>query len=385
MRISVHGANTVTLRDPRQCWQDPARRLRAEESSRTVLIAAVIMRRFRELISVAALRKTPATVAVIQVDGVIDIEQLISVDISERIMRGALFRLLPLCEPERGGPWRYLGQLGDNLLLLVLATADRAVDRECVTEACDNLRQPMSVGDAVFQLTPYAVSRSSAGMPPRRRRCCVMRAPRRPKRAAHARAKPCFYADASELTTTAPLDIAHDLKDAIANGEVRLRYVPRHDLASGRLVAWVGYLRWRHRVYGEIQPDRDAAPRGGDGSVRRAVASGPEMPARGLPGADAQHGCSEFGCRSVLRDNTCSTPDSSATSNAFSPRARCLRNGSSCGSRSRPRSRAHPLISIPWRNAGCNSSSTRSGVAWTSRSTGWAARRCERCCSTAAG
>src|SRR5262249_34884428 len=32
------------------------------------------------------------------------------------------------------------------------------------------------------------------------------------------------------------------------------RYIGRHDLSSGRLVAWVGYLHWRHHAYGEIQP-----------------------------------------------------------------------------------------------------------------------------------
>jgi EAL domain-containing protein (putative c-di-GMP-specific phosphodiesterase class I)/GGDEF domain-containing protein len=251
MRICIYGANTV-LCVIRTALKDPTQE--APESARGHSDRRGIMRRFRELVSVAALRQTAATVAVIQVDGVIDIEQLISVDISERIMRGALFRLLPLCEPERGGPWRYLGQLGDNLLLLVLATADRAVIENCLTAACDNLRQPVSVGDAIFQLTPFcgvAILGRDASSPKtllRHASAAAIEA-----RRTHS-AKPCFYGDASELITSGPLDIAHDLKDAIANGEVRLRYVPRHDLASGRLVAWVGYLRWRHRVYGEIQP-----------------------------------------------------------------------------------------------------------------------------------
>jgi len=49
-------------------------------------------------------------------------------------------------------------------------------------------------------------------------------------------------------------DIAHDLKEAIANAQIGLRYVSRHDLATGRLVARVGYLRWRHPQIGEIHP-----------------------------------------------------------------------------------------------------------------------------------
>src|SRR2546430_12772291 len=34
---------------------------------------------------------------------------------------------------------------------------------------------------------------------------------------------------------------------------IRLRYVGRHDLESGRLVTWVGYLRWLHPLRGEIR------------------------------------------------------------------------------------------------------------------------------------
>ena len=49
-------------------------------------------------------------------------------------------------------------------------------------------------------------------------------------------------------------DIAHELKEDIAKAQIGLRYVSRHDLATGRLVARVGYLRWRHRHYGEIHP-----------------------------------------------------------------------------------------------------------------------------------
>jgi EAL domain-containing protein (putative c-di-GMP-specific phosphodiesterase class I) len=60
--------------------------------------------------------------------------------------------------------------------------------------------------------------------------------------------------DNSGLRTTGHPDIAHELSKAITNADIRLRYVSRHDLATGRLVAWVGYLHWRHRLYGEIHP-----------------------------------------------------------------------------------------------------------------------------------
>ena len=255
MRVSVHGTDMVTCVIRAVLDGKALANPEPQESSRTSLDRRALMRGFRERISVASLRKTPATVAVIQVDGLIDIEQLISVDISERIMRAAILRLRPLCcEPARGAPWSYLGQLGDNLLLLVLTTNEREVIESCVAQVCENLRQPISVGDAVFQLTPYAgvaiLGRDASSPKALLRHASASAIEARRVRSSKLR----FYSGASDLTISAPLDIAHDLREAIANGEVRLRYIGRHDLSSGRLVAWVGYLQWRHRLYGEIQP-----------------------------------------------------------------------------------------------------------------------------------
>jgi EAL domain-containing protein (putative c-di-GMP-specific phosphodiesterase class I) len=64
----------------------------------------------------------------------------------------------------------------------------------------------------------------------------------------------CFSHEHPLLRTAARPDIAHELKEAIAKAQIRLRYVSRHDLATGRLVARVGYLRWRHPQYGDIHP-----------------------------------------------------------------------------------------------------------------------------------
>ncbi len=211
---------------------------------------------FKELISIAALRKYPMAIAVIQIDGLVDIGQLISADISERIMRSAILRLGPLRSgTARGGPWGYLDRLGDNLLLLVLASADRELIKDCVAQVCDNLRQPISVGDAEFQLTPYCgvalLGRDAPSDDILLHHAGIAAAEARRTRSS----RPCFYSETAELAANAPLGIAHDLKSAISSGDIRLRYVCRHDLATGRLVAWVGHLQWQHRLYGEIPPD----------------------------------------------------------------------------------------------------------------------------------
>jgi len=60
--------------------------------------------------------------------------------------------------------------------------------------------------------------------------------------------------DQSQPDTPARLDLADELTQAIKKAQISLRYVSRHDLATGRLAARVGYLRWRHPRYGEIHP-----------------------------------------------------------------------------------------------------------------------------------
>ena len=62
----------------------------------------------------------------------------------------------------------------------------------------------------------------------------------------------CFFTDTMRLQALARLDIAREMRDAIASRDIRLRYVGRHDLETGRLTAWVGYLRWLHPLRGEI-------------------------------------------------------------------------------------------------------------------------------------
>jgi hypothetical protein len=63
------------------------------------------------------------------------------------------------------------------------------------------------------------------------------------------------------LRSLARLDVARELREAIANREIRLRYIGRHDLVTGRLAAQVGYLRWIHPLRGECyrSPCREAS------------------------------------------------------------------------------------------------------------------------------
>ena len=234
------------------------------------------LRRFKDSMSLAALCEKPAAVAVIHLDGLTDIAQSIDANIAEQVMSAAILRL-PAHPAGFGGAnsW-YMGQLSDSLVALALESSDRDVIESGLSDLCASLRQPISVGDADFHLIPYAgvaVLGQDATSP----KILLQHA-----RAAstHARrsgsAKACFFTDTLKLRSLAKLDLARELREAIANGDIGLRYVGRHDLATGRLVTWVGYLRWMHPVRGEVRPAeflRVAESTGLAAALSRAVLS----------------------------------------------------------------------------------------------------------------
>src|SRR6267143_1609315 len=117
-----------------------------------------------------------------------------------------------------------------------------------------SLREPISVGDAAFHLTPYAGA-AILGQDATSPQVLLNHARGAATEARRSGSgKVSFFSDTVRLRSLARLDLARELREAIANGEICLRYVGRHDLASGRLVAWVGYLRWIHPIRGEVRP-----------------------------------------------------------------------------------------------------------------------------------
>ena len=124
----------------------------------------------------------------------------------------------------------------------------------CVEQICASLREPVQLAGDVYQLTPSAgvailgQDASSAKALLDHARAAVNEA----RRSGGGRIR--FFTDTLQLESLARLDITRELHNAIANREIQLKYVGRHDLATGRLVAWVGYLRWQHPLRGEIRP-----------------------------------------------------------------------------------------------------------------------------------
>ncbi|MEO8464535.1 MAG: EAL domain-containing protein [Gammaproteobacteria bacterium] len=211
------------------------------------------LRRFKESISVAALRERPLAVAVVYVDEIADIAEIIATRVSEQIMTTALSRLPLGGGPEATPEW-YVGQLGENLLALVVHSANREAIEACVASVSASLREPIVVGDAEFHLTPYA-GVGILGVDASNPRVLLDHARAAAAEARRAASKNVFFfSDTLQLKSLARIDIARELRDAIASRAIRLRYTGRHDLRSGRKVAWVGYVRWLHPLRGEIRP-----------------------------------------------------------------------------------------------------------------------------------
>lgn len=236
------------------------------------------LQRFKESLSWAALRETPIALAVIYIDGVTDIAQVLASQVSEQVMSTAIRRLpLPPQTPGSAptGPQWYLGQLSEGLLAMVIESAEREAIEACVAQVCASLREPVVTGDAEFRLTPHAgvaILGQDASTPKvllEQARSAAMEA-RRSGSAQGVR----FFTDTLKLRTLARIDLTRELRNAIDNGDIRLRYTGRHDLKSGRLAACVGYLRWQHPLRGEIRPAeflRLAAATGLATALSRAV------------------------------------------------------------------------------------------------------------------
>jgi predicted signal transduction protein with EAL and GGDEF domain len=212
-------------------------------------------RHFRDSLAAAALREQPLAVAIVLLDGVTEIGRVIDGRVAEQVVRTAIERLT------RGQtaagtvePAWYLGRLSDAVVAFVLESADRNAIDECVTRVCRSLRAPVELGDASFHLTPYAGAAilgqdaAEPGMLLDHARAAATEARR--SGATDVR----FFTDTIELRSLARLDIARELRDAIAERAIRLRYAARHDLATGVRVARVGYLQWLHPLRGEVRP-----------------------------------------------------------------------------------------------------------------------------------
>lgn len=209
------------------------------------------LRRLNDSLAMAVLRERPISVAVFHVEGISHIARTMGARVSEEVMGHAMSKAS--IQLEAAGD-AYLGQLRENVLAAVINSVERDTIEARVASIRNELKAPVHVGDVDFKLTPYAgVGQSGAD-------AASAEALLEHARTAMAEARRSlseqtfFYSDAMHLRSLSRLDLGRELRDAIANRDIRFRYIGRHDLTTGRKVATVAYLRWQHPMRGEIQP-----------------------------------------------------------------------------------------------------------------------------------
>jgi predicted signal transduction protein with EAL and GGDEF domain len=212
------------------------------------------VRRFQQSVAQAALSERPLALCMIFLDGLNDISRLIDISIGERILT-ELLRQLPASGDKPEGTGWYVGQLSEGLLGVVIeGSVDREQVRAIVGTLCEAMARPIRVHDASFRVAPFAgiaILGQDASQPATlldHARAAMLEARRSGAGSAQ------FYSDTLRMLPVARLDIERELRLAIDAGQIGLRYVARHDLASGRLAGVQAYMRWTHPLRGEVPP-----------------------------------------------------------------------------------------------------------------------------------
>lgn len=215
------------------------------------------IKRLQQSVADASLRERPLSVGLIFLDGLTDIGQGIDYAISDKVATAVLQRLPLPAGDETGGPGWYVGQLGEALLAVVIeGSTGRDAVRAIARRLGESLAQPVYVGDACFNLRP-SVGIALLGQDATRPQAlleCARAAMTEARRAGVADVQ--FYSDTLKLKPTVRLDIERELREAINEDELQLRYVGRHDLGTGRLEAICAYLRWQTQLRGDVPPSQ---------------------------------------------------------------------------------------------------------------------------------
>ena len=212
------------------------------------------VRRLRDLLATATLREQPLAAAILLIEGIPDIAQIIASRVSEQLMNLALLRLTArLGDGSEAQPRWHLGQIGENTLGIVIETGDRSAIENCLAGICSSLREPIVAGDSEFQLRPYVGvellqldTHTSSQKLLEHARIAADEARQTSSQLLF------FYSDEMQGRSLARLDMGRELREAIAHGQIGFRYFDRYELRSHSLVSRVGYLRWHHPLRGEL-------------------------------------------------------------------------------------------------------------------------------------
>src|SRR3954470_16030119 len=128
VRATAQGPDRAVVVVRRVITETPEDAIEATgERQRPQLDRRGFMKRLKEAVTLASLQEKSLAVAVLHLEGITDIAQIIATRVSEQLLNEAILRLSAFdgLGLDAGPAW-HLGQLGENALALVIESDDRA-------------------------------------------------------------------------------------------------------------------------------------------------------------------------------------------------------------------------------------------------------------------
>jgi predicted signal transduction protein with EAL and GGDEF domain len=220
-------------------------------TGRDALERRAFFARLEQSIADAALRERHLAVCVFHVDGLQNVGAIIDYGIADRVA-AALVERLP--RPMAAGCTWYVGRLSEQMIAAVVENFDeREALRATALELWRSLGEPIVEADTTFQLRACG-GVAVLGEDARRAGPLLEHARSAMHEARRDSSEPLrFYSDTLRIHSLARLDLERELRLAIDEDGLALRYALRCDLATQRPVAVLAYLRWPHPLRGEVR------------------------------------------------------------------------------------------------------------------------------------
>jgi diguanylate cyclase (GGDEF)-like protein len=206
---------------------------------------------FTDLVDHEAERGEPIAVLYLDLDGFKAVNDSLGHGAGDEVLRQAGLRLRDAVRASGGRPAR----LGGDEFAVLLSGAHAAAATRLAERILHTLAEPVFLADHQREIHVRASIGTATGEPGQggvellRRADMAMYSA---KRAGGGRVT--SFDDGLEVAQRVRSELAGDLRDAVARGQMRLLYQPTIDMASGRITGVEALARWAHPVHGTVAP-----------------------------------------------------------------------------------------------------------------------------------
>ena len=212
----------------------------------------LFMDRLGHALARAARRTTRTAVLFLDVDGFKLINDSLGHGVGDHMLVTVGQRLITSLRP--GDTVARFG--GDEFTVLLEDIAEPGDALRVAERIIDGLRQPFSVeGRDIFITASIGITLSTARDTPARAGDLVREADIALYQAkAAGKARAVLFAPSMNTSAVERLDLATELRQAVARRELRVYYQPEVDLDTGAVVGMEALLRWQHPRHGLVGP-----------------------------------------------------------------------------------------------------------------------------------